>query len=171
MSAAHTPNSVDPDDQGLRLRLLDRPGREALDGGWWPHSRDLIRELTQLAAEFPRERGRILRVLFSRPDWDTAPHRVDLGTRVLKVGSFPHDDTHVLTVQTSVGERLTLLVVPPRFTRGQGEEALLAASTPGNVHTAADLLNEVTNSHDALPEDRWMRAEDGNPVGTVAASA
>jgi hypothetical protein len=74
---------------------------------------------------------------------------------VVEVDALPGDDTHVLIVQLGDGRRLTLLVVPPDFTPGQGEEALLAGSTAGNRHTAGELLLEVTDQHDADPADRW----------------
>lgn len=147
----------------LRLRMVEHPGRQSLDGAWWPYSRDLTGEIRDLVRGFPGEHGRITRALFSPPDWDTAPRRVDLGTKVLKVGSFPEDDTHLLVVQTANRERLTLLVVPPSFTATQGEEALLAASTSGNAHSGTEVLRGVTENHDADPADRWTRSEDGIP--------
>lgn len=162
--SALTENPSIPVPRGdLRLLMVEDPGRHRLDGGWWPYSRDLVAELTDLVRHFPSARGRITRALYSRPDWDTAPHRVDLGTKVLKVGSFPDDETHVVVVQTADGERITLLVVPPRFTRAQGDEALLAAATPGNEHSGTELLLEVTNNHEADPADQWGRTEDGMP--------
>lgn len=143
--------------------MVESPDQRSLDGAWWPHSRDLIRELIELAREFPREHGRITQALFSRPDWDTAPRRVDMGTRVLKVGPFPDDDTHVVVLTTSDRRHITLLVVPSSYTQAQGAEALLAASTPRNAHSASEVLQEVTDKHDPDPADRWVRAEDGTP--------
>lgn len=144
----------------LRLRLGVTPGQDRLDGAWWPYSRDLDRELSDLVRHFPTTHAPINRAVFSRPDWDTAPRKVTAGPRVIKVGSFPEDDTHVMIVQLSDRRRLTLLVVPPDFTSDQGEEALLAGSTPGNRHTGTDLLLEVTDHHDPSPADRWDRVED-----------
>lgn len=162
--SASTETFPSPEPRGdLRIRMVDGPGRHSLDGGWWPYSRDLVLEMTDLVRHFPSEHGRITRALYSRPDWDTTPHRVDLGTKLLKVGSFPDDDTHVMVVQTANRERLTLLVVPSRFTQAQGEEALLAAATPGNEHSGSEVLLEVTDQHDADPADRWARGEDGTP--------
>lgn len=145
----------------LRLRLGAAPGQDRLDGAWWPYSRDLEAELSALVEQFPTTHAPISRAVYSRPDWDTAPRGVTAGSRVIELGSFPSDDAHVVTVQLSDGRRLTLLVVPPDFTRGQGEEALLAGSTAGNRHTAAELLLEVTDQHDADPADRWQPAEGG----------
>ncbi|HEX2893290.1 MAG TPA: DUF5994 family protein [Marmoricola sp.] len=143
----------------LRLRLGAKSGEDRLDGAWWPYSRDLESEMSELVQQFPPSHPQISRAVYSRPDWDTAPRKVTAGRRVIKVGSFPRDDTHVLIVQLSDGSRLTLLVVPPDFTPGQGEEALLAGSTAGNRHTAVELLVEVTNQPDADPADQWQPAE------------
>lgn len=145
----------------LRLRLGAVPGQDRLDGAWWPYSRDLESEMSELVQQFPATHAPISRAVYSRPDWDTAPHKVTAARRVVKVGSFPRDDTHVLVVELSDGRRLTLLVVPPDFTPGQGEEALLAGSTAGNRHTAAELLLEVTDQHDADPADHWQPADGG----------
>ena len=146
-----TPESRRP----LRLRLGSAPGQDRLDGAWWPYSRDLESEMSDLVQQFPPTHGRISRAVYSLPDWDTAPRELVAGQRVITVGASPRDDAHVLIVQLSDGRRLTLLVVPPDFTPGQGEEALLAGSTAGNRHTAGELLLEVTDQHDADPADRW----------------
>ena len=146
-----TPESRGP----LRLRLGSAPGQDRLDGAWWPYTRDLESEMSDLVQRFAPTHGHISRAEYSLPDWDTAPREVVVGQRVITVGAFPSDDTHVLVVQLSDGRRLTLLVVPPDFTPGQGEEALLAGSTAGNRHTAGELLLEVTDQHDADPADRW----------------
>jgi hypothetical protein len=158
--------SIPESHRQLRLQLGAVPGRDRLDGAWWPYSRDLESEMSDLVQQFPPTRARISRAVYSRPDWDTAPRKIAAGPRVIKVGSFPRDDTHVLIAQLSDGSRLTLLVVPPEFTSGQGEEALLAGSTTGNRHSASEVLLEVTNQHDADPADVWYRAADGVRAST-----
>ena len=139
----------------LRLKLGRAPGQDRLDGAWWPYSRDLESEMSDLVQQFPLADGRITRTVYSLRDWDTAPRELVAGQRVIEVGASPHDDSHLLVVELGDGRRLTLLVVPPDFTPGQGEEALLAGSTAGNRHTAGELLHEVTDQHDADPADRW----------------
>ena len=146
-----TPDSRRP----LRLKLGHAPGQDRLDGAWWPYSRDLQAEMSHLVQQFPPTSGRISRAVYSLPDWDTAPRELVDGQRVIQVGASPGDDSHLLVVQLGDGRRLTLLVVPPDFTPGQGEEALLAGSTAGNRHTARELLLEVTDQHDADPADHW----------------
>jgi hypothetical protein len=146
-----TPGSRRP----LRLKLGRAPGRDRLDGAWWPYSRDLGPELSDLVERFPPTLGRVSRAVYSLRDWDTVPGELVAGQRVIEVGASPRDGAHVLVVELSDGRPLTLLVVPPDFTPGQGEEALLAGSTAGNRHTAGELLHEVTDQHDADPADRW----------------
>jgi hypothetical protein len=143
----------------LRLRMSDHPGRDRLDGGWWPHSRDLATEFGQLLDDFPREQGHVMRAVYSPPDWDDAPRRVAARGRRVKVGHFPGDDTHVIYVTTSNRVVYCLLVVPPAFDAAQGEEALLASSTRGNSHTAGELLDAVTNELAVDPEGVWTSAE------------
>jgi hypothetical protein len=131
------------------------PGRGTLDGGWWPQSRDLTLELTDLASHFPPESGRVVRALFSPPDWDYAPRRLHVGSGQVKVGSFPHDDTHIMVLTTSDRTVLRVLVVPPAMTDAQGDEALLAASSEAYAHSAASLLDEVGATPDVNPSDHW----------------
>lgn len=150
-SEIHHPPSRGP----LRLSMAEHPGRNRLDGAWWPQSRDLAVELADLVDHFPPRFGRIVRALFSPPDWDPAPRRIPVADGYVKVGSFPRDDSHLIHLTTTDRTVLYLLVVPPGFTDYQGAEALLAAATSGNVHSAADLLEEVTDSPDVDPRDRW----------------
>lgn len=130
-----------------------------VDGGWWPHSRDLAVELADLVDHFPARLGRVVRALISPPDWDPAPRRIPIAGGYVKVGSFPGDDTHLIQLRTSDRTLLRLLVVPPGFTVGHGEEALLAAGTTGNAHSATDLLEEVIRHPRIDPANHW--SDDG----------
>jgi hypothetical protein len=76
---------------------------------------------------------------------------------------FPRDDTHVLYVTTSNREIYCLLVIPPAFDEAQGSEALLAATTRGNRHSAGDLLDTVTDELPVDPAGRWAVAGETTP--------
>lgn len=158
MTTSNTRRPVAPaaaaNREPLRLRMGDDPGRDGLDGGWWPQSRDLAVELADLVDGFPPEFGLIGRALVSPPDWDAAPPRVPVGDRFVTVGCS-RDDPHLVCLTTSDRTVLRVLVIPPTCTRGQGEEALLAAATRGNVHSATQLLTEVTDHPDVDPLDLW----------------
>lgn len=101
--------------QSRPARLALRPtfDHEAPDGAWWPASRSLTDELDDLFAHWPAERGHIRRVLYSPPDWDDHPRTVDVTGRRVKTGSFPSDDTHLITLTMSTGERRAITVIPP----------------------------------------------------------
>lgn len=145
----------------LRLALAPVGEGQVLDGAWWPQSRHLPTELADLVDHFPPERARIERVEFSPPDWDDARERIPVAGRTVEAGSSPADATHVLVVSTSDdGTTLTLLVVPAGFTLAQGEEAMLAASTPGNQHPAGELLAEVTENVSPAGHDEWSDGGD-----------
>lgn len=151
---AAAPQTAPPVVRGsVRLRLVTttRPGN--LDGGWWPRSRDLATELVDLADHLPAHLGRLTHVQCSGSDWDGTVERVPVGGRTVTVVSRPHDTHHVdlATERTT----LRLLVVPPGFNDADGEEALLAAATPGNNHSARDLLKAVTDEADVDPRDHW----------------
>ena len=140
----------------LRLRLTEHQGHDHLDGGWWPHSRDLSVELRQLVDGFPPDRGRIVRVLYSPPAWENRPARsLPVAAGQVKVGFFPHDDTHLVHLTMSDRSVWLLAVVPPEFSDGHGEEALLAAATPGNHHSASDLLHTVEGEAASIVADHW----------------
>jgi hypothetical protein len=144
-----------PPRQLLRLRMGETPSSQPLDGGWWPQSRELTVELADLVDNFPPKRGRIVRVLFSPPDWDDAPKRVPTARGYVKVGSDPHDDTHVVMLTTSDREELCLLVVPPDMSRTKGDEALLASVTPGYASSPTELLTTVRERPNVDEGDHW----------------
>lgn len=163
-SRVPSPSPVRATDGRVPLRLRMAPHRDTnrLDGGWWPQSRDLQAELPDLVDHFPADQGRIVRAVFSPPDWDPAPRRINVARGYMKVGSFPRDDTHLMLLGMSDRSVLRVLVVPPDFTGDQGEEALLAAGTRGNAHSATDLLEEVTRYRDVDPDDHW--SDDGGSL-------
>ena len=143
----------------LRLRMADHPGKDHLDGGWWPRTRELAVELADLVDRFPAEAGRVVRALVSPPDWDSTPRIVPVTGRYVKVGAFPRDDTHLILLKTSDRRTLHVLVVPPGFTVDQGDEALRASAETGNAHTATEVLEAVARHPDADPGGHW--SDDG----------
>ncbi len=152
-----TPNSsVSPSTrQPLRLRMSETLGKQPLDGGWWPQSRDLTAELGDLVDNFPTALGRIVRVIYSPPDWDDAPRRVPTKRGYVKAGFDADDDTHVLVLMTSDRQEMCVLVVPPELSRSKGEEALLAAVTPGYATSPTALLTAVQERPEIDEGERW----------------
>ena len=71
------------------------------------------RRARSLFTLWPAEAGRITRVLYSPPDWEDHPRSVSVPGRRVKTGSFPHDDTHLLTLSLRDGRRRRITVIPP----------------------------------------------------------
>jgi hypothetical protein len=168
IGSTRPPRPREPGRGPLRLRIAEHSASDRLDGGWWPRSRDLAVELAELAGHFPAGFGRIVRAVVSRSDWDSVPDHVMVPGSDVTIE--PGDDTHLILLTTSDRSTLRVLVVPPGFTSGQGAEALLAAATTGNGHSAADLLEEVTENVDVDPGDLWTDNGDTWWVGSVAPS-
>jgi hypothetical protein len=135
-----------------RLRLASDIGRGSLDGGWWPVTRDLARELIGLAAALPPDLGTIVRVEVSPADWGELPPIA----HAFADEDADEETTHTIDLEMSGGTTLRLLVIPPAMTDDQGEEALLAAATKGYEHTAASLLETVSEYPDVDPDDQWL---------------
>lgn len=141
-SDSPSPSSPTAARESLRLTLAENPVPGNLGGAWWPQSRDLPTELASLIDEFPEVRGRVVRGLFSRPDWDAPPRKIATKRGFVKVGSFPNDDTHVMTLTVSVEpRRLFLLVVPPD-TGADAAAALMASAGSVDTDSAKALLAE-----------------------------
>ena len=109
------------------MQLLDFPATGHIGGVWWPQSRDLQLEASDLVDHFPDQVGHIDRLLFSRPDWDNpvvngrGVRRIRARRGPVKVGSFPSEDTHLMILLLSSGRRVSLRVIP-------------SATDPANAH-------------------------------------
>ena len=105
-------------------------------GGWWPASRSLNAELSALFEAWPPGAGRIMRVLYSPPDWDDRPRSVVVAPgRRVKTGCFPADDTHQITLSMFNGTRRVLTVIAPDAAPDVAAEVLAgsaARSTAGH---------------------------------------
>jgi hypothetical protein len=112
--------------QAPSARFAMRPilDRELPDGAWWPQSRSLDDQLGSLFEVWPADAGRIVRVLYSPPDWDDRPRSVAVPGRRVKTGSFPDDDTHQLTLALLDGQRRTINVIPPETPTDEAAELL-----------------------------------------------
>jgi hypothetical protein len=132
----------------LRLRLSDPERPHPLDGGWWPQSRNLVTELADLVDNFPPEQARIVRALYSPPDWPDAPKRVPTARGYIETGFSKGDDTHVMMLTTSDRRKLCLIVIPAEMSELQGEAALEASVTPYFAASPKLLLTKITEEVD-----------------------
>lgn len=154
MTTSNSPVRI-PSTDTLRVVLAAPRKNRPLDGGWWPHTRDLAAELAELVAGLPTEAGRAVRAVYSPPDWDTPPRRVPLARGYLKVGSFPRDDSHVIDLRMLDGTTLRLLVVPPTAHPAQARSALQAAAEPAGTRTATSILATMAPRPPGPSEPAW----------------
>jgi Family of unknown function (DUF5994) len=116
----------------LRMRIREAPATGHVDGGWWPQSRNLQVEAADLVDHFPAATGRINRLVFSRPDWDNSVvdghgvRRIEARRGVVKVGSFPSDDTRLMILVLATGQHLRLRVIPSDASPDEAERQLAA---------------------------------------------
>jgi hypothetical protein len=109
---------------------------------------------------FPGLVGRVSRLLVSRPDWDAvsgAPsiRRIQAARGAVKVGSFPSDDTHVMIVTMSSGQRLRLLVVPADTEPGLASRAMQQAADDRNTEGPSTLLGLSGPDQSGIAHAAW----------------
>jgi hypothetical protein len=115
-------------------------GTGVVDGGWWPRSRDPDAELPGLIAGLEPTLGPITRVALNLDAWDTAPRRIPVDGRRVRVGWFHHMDAHTIGVTRAAQDRVALLVVPPQATTAAAGIAMAMAADAATSAGPADIL-------------------------------
>jgi hypothetical protein len=135
------PPTRPPAPPGLRLQLDPTvSGTGAVDGGWWPRSWDPDAELPGLIAGLDASLGPITRVALNLDAWDSAPRRVAVDGRRVRVGWFRHMDAHTIGVTRALQDRVALLVIPPEATTAAAGIAMALAADATNSAGPADIL-------------------------------
>jgi hypothetical protein len=146
MTAAHsTPTTAPPSrpsaPPGLRLQLdPTMAGTGAVDGGWWPRSRDPDAELPDLIAGMDSSLGPVTRMALNLDAWGSAPRRVAVDGRRVRVGWFRQMDAHTIGLTRAAQDRVVLLVVPPQATTAAAQIAMAMAADGANSAGPADIL-------------------------------
>jgi hypothetical protein len=144
-AATSTPTTARPSrppaPPGLRLQLDPMmAGTGVVDGGWWPRSRDPDAELPGLIAGLDASLGPITRVALNLDPWDTAPRRVAVNGRRVRVGWFRQMNPDTIGVTRAFQDRVVLLVVPPQATPAAARVAMAMAADGANSAGPADIL-------------------------------
>ncbi|WP_051944388.1 DUF5994 family protein [Streptacidiphilus rugosus] len=138
-----------PRTESTALRLSLRPGASggglsvgALDGAWWPHSDDLVRELPSVVRTLDPLWGRITRVNINPTHWQQPlPREIPVPGHVVKVGWFTTEqDPHKLLLLSYRTRRWDLLVIPPQTAPAVAARLMAAASDPAGSSTASALI-------------------------------
>ncbi len=128
--------------------VLSRHG--AVDGGWWPRSRNATTELPGLIAALDTRPGvSVQRLVVHQDEWDEIPRQLtpDGGpaVRIDRFTTIPH---HTVSVTTAGrGEPIALLVVSPDTPAETAWAAINMAATSPGVPRITDILTA-----DAAPE-------------------
>jgi Family of unknown function (DUF5994) len=145
-AATSTPTTAPPSTRpsappGLRLQLdPTMAGTGAVDGGWWPRSRDPDAELPGLIAGLDSSLGPVTRVALNLNAWDSAPRRVAVDGRRVRVGWFRHMDAHTIGLTRAAQDRVVLLVVPPQATTAAAGIAMAMAADGADSAGTAEIL-------------------------------
>jgi hypothetical protein len=144
----------------LRLQLNGAMGDGTQDGTWWPQTRDLTIELPDLVDNFPEDYGLVDRIVFARPDWDSAPRQVRVQRGLLQVGPYSSGTVNQLLLSMSMRRDITLVVTPPEAPPSAGTDA-----RPTLSRLALDIEND---NPDVLllwtdTGDTWWEPEAGAP--------
>jgi hypothetical protein len=109
--ATSVPAAGAPD---LRLVFGPTPRAEGvLDGGWWPHTRNLAEELPGLLAAVTSRFGPVARISLNVLAWDALPQEIPAGDRVVQLAWFRACDAHTVRLVGTGAWHLDLLVIPP----------------------------------------------------------
>jgi hypothetical protein len=147
MSDPARTTTIAPSSGSSEARLTLKPGMPrtgAVDGAWWPRSRDLVAEVPALVSAFPATAGRVQRVGFGRSLWDAVPQRTRgwVDGRRIGLDGFTAFAADVVWIATSItgSAPLFLLVVPPDTAPDVAAGILRRAGSPENLEMPAELL-------------------------------
>ncbi|MED7948266.1 DUF5994 family protein [Streptomyces sp. BE20] len=122
------------------LRLETTRSREgALDGAWWPRSRDIGAELPGLVAALTEHLGPVASVGLDTDAWDDVPARLVVDGRSVHIDRHPvGDDTVIIT--RGDRDHFSLLVVPPQASLEAAHAAMAQAVLAGGTDSAQQIL-------------------------------
>jgi hypothetical protein len=76
-----------------------------------------------------------------------APTKVHVAGRRVHLGWFREIDPHLVSLRTSQGDRIELLVIPPETTADIAARASEAAAEPGNKRSPTEVLADAAAVH------------------------
>jgi hypothetical protein len=157
------------DSRQAVFRLTLKPAGAAkgfFDGGWWPLSWEPVAEFSALVVALPVGLGPVERIGFNLTSWGTAPRRLVVQDRMVRLEGFRSTNPNAVTVIGPHLDRLTLLVVPPGAPADAAQRALMMVAAGANVDDATRIFaaSGVLRSGSApeIPDSRQIdhRAED-----------
>ena len=122
------------------LRLETTRSREgALDGAWWPHSRNVGAELPGLIRALTEYLGPVARVGLDAQAWDDIPPHLVVDGRSVHIDRYPIGDDTVLITRGDL-DYFSLLVIPPSAEPEAAHAAMARAVRAGGTDSARQIL-------------------------------
>jgi hypothetical protein len=134
-----TPTSTQPEQARIRLKPVGC--QQAVSGGWWPRSEDLLEELPALLAGLWDRLGNVHRVDYNMLTWPVAAGRQQLGGQWIQLdGCLTQHPQSISLGSAARGETMTLLVVPVDTDPAAADAALTVSATPGSGSSISAML-------------------------------
>lgn len=107
------------------------------EGVWWPHSRDASTELQALIPAVDAHLGHVLtRVSINFDAWPgDQPRRLAVEDHTVQIAWFGMLDRDTVTLGQALGDRITLLVIPPDTTTAAADAATARVTDGSAVWT------------------------------------
>ncbi|MGO4443065.1 DUF5994 family protein [Mycobacterium sp. 2YAF39] len=149
---------------GRRVRLTShRGGTAAVDGAWWPYSRELVSELPELLASLGDRLGPLVGVGYRRDDWTDTPPATLIDGRTVDLLGFDGAEAPSVILIGNDGHHVTLAIVAPEVGERVARQVLDAvpvggAGVAGSAReaTAARFTTDVARrlaAHEGLDDD------------------
>ncbi|GAA1000401.1 DUF5994 family protein [Nocardiopsis tropica] len=137
----------------------------AVDGVWWPQSRDLPTEVNRIVATLHGSMAHLERVCYRYSDWDPAPRKIWIESELTRL------DGYYLQALDTVrfvggGVTLTLAVIPPGAETDVAELATLLAMTGATSQSAhafnVEAIATTSATHQRHAAEREWESEGGH---------
>jgi Family of unknown function (DUF5994) len=106
----HTITAENRTDIRLELRGASSPSA-ALDGAWWPRTRNSAHELAVLIEALDADHAHVRLIMLNPQGWNGRPRRIDLHDHSVRVEWITMLDRSVVICATAGGRRLDVQLV------------------------------------------------------------
>ena len=133
-----------PEDTQRYARLRRRPAVDPdgfADGGWWPRSLDLARELRPLLRDLRAEGFAVGRVVYHADAWEPEPDALSASSRPIRLDRADGGSRPVVRLFDALdARRIDLVVVPPGTDRRVAERILALAAAGADIGRVSGIL-------------------------------
>jgi hypothetical protein len=138
--------------------------RGAVDGAWWPRSKDPAVELAALIEELGAQRTPVRGLALSRSGWDSAPRRIPLASgRKVAVDWFRSGDVRMIRILDTNYQWMNLLIIPVETTPALADLALTMATDGQDPRITATGSDQSASGYLSVNARAFPANQDGGP--------